>query len=154
MENAVRVVSNRAQPLERPGCDTKRAGIFLRLPKLKLRSGNRKTGIYSALMQVGRGSFEDFTIILSDLQISNGALVARCTTRVTRVTNIIVAQIGAPWRLAGGFEKGYVEYQSNNRILRRLEDIGLTTFDLRPEVLIETVGLHASKSVPTVQVTR
>jgi len=64
---------------------------------------------------------------------------------------IIVAQIGAAWRLSCDLEEAYAQYESNSRTLQRLQHLGLAVFDSRPERLIETIAQHTSKSTAPVR---
>lgn len=118
-----------------------RVAMFLRLLRLRLGLGYRKTGVYRALMEARGTSPKGFSIVLTDLQTDSDALFKAALIQRER-GRTIVAQIGAPWRLCCSLEAAYVQYQSNSKVLNRLLDLGIPVFDLRPERLIEAVVRH------------
>jgi len=123
---------------------------FIRLLRLKLGSSYGKTGMYKALEQATTANI-DSVIILTDLLTNNEVLLKSASTGRERTGRIVVAQIGAPWRLSDILEEAYLEYLDNSRTRRALQHLGLTVFDVRPERLIETIALHVSKGVAAVQ---
>jgi uncharacterized protein (DUF58 family) len=116
-----------------------RLTMFGRLLRLKVASGYRETGIYKALAEGTRMSLGAFFLILTDLQTNNEALLEALPTRPER-WRAIVAQIGAAWRLSFSLEEAYAGFESNSRTIRRLQQLGMTVFDLRPETLAKTVA--------------
>ena len=119
-----------------------RMAMFVRLLKLKLTQGYRRTGMYKALTEATSTGLHGFLIILTDLQASNDALLRVAPTLRQRGDRVIVGQIGASWRLSFSLENAYPEYQNNSRTLRRLQHLGLTVFDLRTERFTETIAQH------------
>ena len=113
--------------------------MFGRLLRLKVASGYRETGIYKALAEGTRMSLGTFFLILTDLQTNNEGLLEALPTRPER-WRPIVAQIGAAWRLSFSLEEAYAGFESNSRTIRRLQQLGVTVFDLRPETLAKTVA--------------
>jgi uncharacterized protein (DUF58 family) len=116
-----------------------RLTMFGRLLRLKVASGYRETGIYKALAEGTRMSLGTFFLILTDLQTNNEGLLEALPTRPER-WRPIVAQIGAAWRLSFSLEEAYAGFESNSRTIRRLQQLGVTVFDLRPETLAKTVA--------------
>jgi len=115
---------------------------FLRVLNLNLSSGYRRTGMYKALTEARRTALEGFFIILTNPRTMNEAI---CTASTPLERNrVIVVLIGAPWRLSSSLEKAYDEYQKASRAVQRLQQFGLTIFDLRPERLIEAIVRHIS----------
>ena len=115
---------------------------FLRTLNLNLSSGYRRTGMYKALTEARRTALEGFFIILTNPRTVNEA-VWTASTPLER-NRVIVVLIGAPWRLSSSLEKAYNEYQKASRAVQRLQQFGLTIFDLRPERLIEAIVRHIS----------
>jgi hypothetical protein len=119
--------------------------MFLRSLSAKLRLGYPKTGVYKALGEAAKTGLEEFFIIFTDLQVNNAALLEAISIQRQRF-RIIVAQIGAAWRLSLGLEGAYREYQKNSQIIQRLQHFGLTTFDLRSERLVENITREIVRS--------
>jgi len=111
---------------------------FIRLLRLKLGSSHKKTGIYKSLEQATTAN-PDSVIILTDL-LTNNEVLSRCVSTWLGRANIIVAQIGAPWRLCVSLEDAYVAHERNSRILKHMQRAGLAAFDVRPEMLIDEIG--------------
>jgi uncharacterized protein (DUF58 family) len=111
---------------------------FIRLLRLKLGSSYRKTGMYKALEQATTANL-DSVIILTDLLTDSEVLLRSASTGRERA-NIIVTQIGAPWRSYVSLEDAYPAYDRNSRILNRLQHVGLAVFDIRPEILVDKIG--------------
>lgn len=118
--------------------------IFLRMLKLKLALGHRKSGVYKATIEATRASPDGLLIILTDLEGDNEALLEVASSRQKR-GKTIVAQIGSGWRLSDDLEEAYVKHQVNSRILSNLEQPGLIVFDLRPEELIARIAHDVGK---------
>jgi uncharacterized protein (DUF58 family) len=106
---------------------------FLRLLKLKLGSGYRKTGVFKALAEATKIGLGLTVIVLTDLQTNNYGLSKAVSTYRRQGDQMIVAQIGASWRLRGGLEEAYTEFERNSRTLKSLRQLGLPVFDLRPD---------------------
>jgi uncharacterized protein (DUF58 family) len=123
-----------------------RLTMFGRLLRLKVASGYRETGIYKALAEGTRMSLGAFFLILTDLQTNNEALLEALPTRPER-WRAIVAQIGAAWRLSFSLEEAYAGFESNSRTIRCLQQLGMTVFDLRPEILVKTVAQDITTGV-------
>jgi len=121
-----------------------RLAMFMRSLKLKLEVGYQKTGVYKALAEATKTGFEQFFIVLTDLQTNNEVL-SEAALAQREGNRTIIAQIGAAWRVSSSLDEAYAEYQRNSRTLQRLQHAGLTVFDLRPERLIETVAQEMSK---------
>ena len=116
---------------------------FMRLLEPKLRLGYRKTGVYRALAEATSMDPESLSIILTDLETNNDSIAEAASTQLKE--RVIVAQIGATWRLSGTLEDAYAEYQRNGRKLQRLQQMGLIVFDVSPERVIETVSTEVIK---------
>jgi len=111
---------------------------FIRLLRLKLDSSYRKTGMYKALEQATTAN-PDSVIILTDLLTDNEVLLKSASIWRERA-DIIVAQIGAPWRSCVSLEDAYAAHDRNSRILKHLQHVGLAVFDVRPEILLGEIG--------------
>jgi uncharacterized protein (DUF58 family) len=111
---------------------------LVRLLRLKLSSSYEKSGMYKALEQAMTAN-PDHVIILTDLLVSSEVLLGIASTWRERA-NIIVAQIGAPWRLSLSLEDAYVAHDRNNKILKQLQSAGLAVFDVPPEKLVDKMG--------------
>jgi uncharacterized protein (DUF58 family) len=120
---------------------------FMRLLELKLRLGYRKTGVYRALTEATSMDPESLSIILTDLETNNDSIAEAASTQLKE--RVIVAQIGATWRLSGALEDAYAEYQRNGRKLQRLQQMGLIVFDVSPERVIETVSTEVIRIIST-----
>jgi uncharacterized protein (DUF58 family) len=145
-ENATRVPPPRASTRGMPEFPHGgRVTMFLRSLSAKLRLGYPKTGVYKALGEAAKTGLEEFFIIFTDLQVNNAALLEAISIQRQRC-RIIVAQIGAAWRLSLGLEGAYREYQKNSQIIQRLQHFGLTTFDLRSERLVENITREIVRS--------
>jgi uncharacterized protein (DUF58 family) len=117
---------------------------FVRLLKFRLRSSCRKTGVWKAMTESNSMGLGGAFVILTDLQTGDDALL-KAVSSLAEPGLTIVAQVGAPWRLSECLEEAYAKYQENDRILRRLQNSGLVSFDLRPEMLIEAVAQEIGK---------
>ena len=117
-----------------------RLSMLMRLLRLKLGLGYRKTGIYKAVAEAARAGTQSFLIVLTDLQVDSEALLDE-----PQAGRTIVVQIGAPWRLSLGLNEAYYDYQRNCLILERLRLRGLAAFDLRPEELIDPISQYINK---------
>jgi len=124
---------------------SERVVTFMRLLRLRLGLGYRQTGVYRALKEATLMGGRCLMIVLTDLQTNNEALLEAASAQQERGVHTVIAQIGAAWRLRSSPEEAYVEYQRNSRILRRIEELGLTAFDLRPESLVQTLAQHVGK---------
>ena len=122
----------------------KRMTDFLRALNLNLSSGYRKTGMYKALTEARRTALEGFFIILTNPRTMNEDIWT-ASTPLER-NRVILALIGAPWRLSSSLEKAYGEYQKASRAVQHMQQFGLTILDLRPERLIEAIVRHISTS--------
>jgi len=111
---------------------------FIRLLRLKFGSTCRKTGMFKSLEQTTAAN-PDSVVILTDL-LTNNEVLLRCVSTWLERANIIVAQIGAPWRLCVSLEDAYAAYDRNSRILKHLQRLGLVVFDVRPEILVDKIG--------------
>ena len=111
---------------------------FIRLLRLKSASSHRKTGMFKALEQAMTAN-PDSVVILTDLLTTNEVLLSSMPAWRDRA-NVVVAQIGAPWRLYSNLESAYAAYDSNSRILKRLQRVGLAVFDVRPEIVVDKIG--------------
>ena len=120
----------------------KRMTDFLRALNLNISSGYRRTGMYKALTEARRTTLEGFFIILTNPRTMNEGIWT-ASTPLER-NRVLVALIGAPWRLSSSLEKAYDEYQKASRAVQRLQQFGVTIFDLRPERLIEAIVRHIS----------
>jgi uncharacterized protein (DUF58 family) len=114
---------------------------------LKLRSGSacRKTGIYKALTEARQMNLESYFVVLTDLQSNIDALLEAAATQ-QKQSCIIVVQIGPAWRLSSSLEEAYAEYLRYSRTLRRMQRLGLTVFDVRPERLTEAIVEHIGRN--------
>lgn len=111
---------------------------FIQLLRLKLGSGYMKTGMYKAFEQATAAN-PDSVIILTDL-LANNEVILKSSPAWQGQANVIVAQIGAPWRLCVGLEDAYAAYDRNRRILKDLQHVGLAVIDVRPEILVDKIG--------------
>ena len=104
-----------------------------------LRPGLRDAGIYKALDEASRAGGEGTTIVLTDLQSNNDALVEAVIDQRERKVRTIVARIGAAWRIGDSLESAYLQYVRENRSLEILRRLGITVLDVRPERLFDTL---------------
>ena len=121
--------------------------MFMRLLKLRFGLVYRNTGLYKALLDAARTSAEGLTTILTDLQTDNAPLVEAVGDQAQRRIQIVVAQIGAPWRTGDTLEDAYVKYQNNDRTLQVLWRFGVVVVDVQPERLVDTVVKQISGSI-------
>jgi uncharacterized protein (DUF58 family) len=129
-----------------------RAETFIRLLRIRLGMAHRNTGAYKALTEAGRIGRSNMVVVLTDLETNTEALSEAASNRKKRGAGTVIAQMGAPWRLSDDLERAYAEYQRNSRILRRMERLGLTVFDLRPERLVEAIAQEIGKPVAVASV--
>jgi len=126
---------------------------FMRLLRFKPSSSYQKTGIYKALTEATRTGSDAIVIILTDLETNAGALFV---APVTAHKLILVAQIGAAWRVSSNnLEEAYAEHRRNDQVIRRLQRFGLRVVDLRPDRLVEALTEQIAQVNPLPgQVTR
>jgi uncharacterized protein (DUF58 family) len=115
-----------------------RLAIFLRSLELKLGSGYHKTGIYRALAEAIGTAPGGIFIILTDFQTSTEAF-AKTISELRGGGHVIVAHIGATWRMSRDLEEAFLRYQKNIRTIRDLQRLGMPIFDQSPERLIEVM---------------
>jgi len=120
---------------------------FMRLLELKLRLRYRKTGVYRALTEATSMDPESLLIILTDLETNIGSIAEAASAQLKE--RVMVAQIGATWRVSGALEDAYAEYQRNGRKLQRLQQMGLVVFDVSPERVVETVSTEVIRIIST-----
>jgi uncharacterized protein (DUF58 family) len=133
-----------------------RLATFLRLLSMRLHLGYRNAGVYKAIEEATEPGVGVFAVVLTDLETNNEALLEASSTLEEMGGKIIVAQIGATWRLKSSLEDAYIDYERNNRTLRRLGRLGVTVLDIRPERLVDaivrevtvTLGIPASHEAP------
>jgi uncharacterized protein (DUF58 family) len=123
-----------------------RVAAFVRLLRLRLRLGYLKAGVYRAFEEATRKGSAAFLVVLTDLHTNADALAETASSQKGRRIQIIVAQIGAAWRLIDDLEQAYTGYENNNRTLQRLREMGLTVVDVRPERLVETITEHVGRT--------
>ncbi len=109
---------------------------FLRSLQLRVGIRYRKTGLYRVMAEVNRPGLKQILILLTDLTGNSPLLEAVLSHR----ERVIVAQIGAAWRLCDNLEDAYVQHENNSQNLERLERLGLKVFDLRPEKLMGQIA--------------
>jgi hypothetical protein len=97
--------------------------------------------VYEALTEAAKTGL-NFLVVLTDLR--NDVLVEAVLTQ-REEGRIIVAQLSASWRFSVSLDEAYAEYQRNSQTIQRLQGLGLTVFDARPEKLVETVTQEMSK---------
>lgn len=124
---------------------TGRVDAFIQMLKLRRSLDYRKAGFHSALAESTKTDL-DSLLVLTDLQTQTDALLRAVSTHRDR-SHIIIAQIGAPWRLTYNLEEAYAKYQINSRTLKRFSDLDVAVFDLRPERLVETIAQRVSKAI-------
>ena len=124
-----------------------RVAAFVRLLRIRLGMVHRETGAYKALTEAARIGRPGIVVVLTDLETDTEALLEAASIRQKRGAQTIIAQIAAAWRLSDDLELAYAEYERNGRILRDMQRLGLTVFDLRPETLVEAIVQETSKSV-------
>lgn len=120
---------------ELPARFSKRIVTFVK----SLRLGLRAAGIYKALDEASWAGGEGATIVLTDLQSNNDALVKAIIDQRESKVQTMVARIGAAWRIADSLESGYLQYVSENRGVEILRRLGVTVLDVRPERLFDTL---------------
>lgn len=126
-----------------------RVAGFMRMLRVRLGLGHQRTGVYTALTQAAQTGARGLVIVLTDLQSNLEALLDAASTQQERGVKTVAAQIGAAWRLSSELEEAYVEYQRNSTILQRLQESGLTVFDVRPERLVHAIMGHiAARQMP------
>jgi len=131
-----------------------RVSAFIRLLRIRLGMAHRHTGAYKVLTEAVRIGGPGILVVLTDLETSAEALLEAASILQKQEVWIVIAQVGAAWRLSGDLELAYSEYQRNSRILRQMERPGLTVFDLRPERLIEAISQEFGKSATVASVPR
>jgi uncharacterized protein (DUF58 family) len=117
---------------------------YLRLLRQMLGRGYRSAGVYKAMQAATSVHHENVLVVLTDLESNVDALIEAASTHGQRGARVLVSQIGAAWRLGPSLEQGYVEYQRNLGILKRLRAQGLRVFDVRPEELLEIIVSNLS----------
>jgi uncharacterized protein (DUF58 family) len=128
-----------------PFLEHERLAFFMRSLIRGLRLSYKKTGVYKALDEATRLNPEGLILVLTDLQTTVDALSEFASTKGDKRVRIVVAQIGALWRRSDTLESAYIEYQRNRRILQRLQRIGITVLDVRPERLIAALTNEISQ---------
>ena len=131
-----------------------RVAAFTRLLKTKLGMVHRNTGAYKALTEAARMVRPGTLVLLTDLEINAEALFEAASILQKQGVRIVIAQVAAGWRLSDDPELTYAEYQRNSRILRQMELLGVSTFDLRPERLVEAIAQEISKPLTVTSVNR
>jgi uncharacterized protein (DUF58 family) len=131
-----------------------RVAPFIRLLRARLGMAHRYTGAYKALTEAAQMGGASLMIVLTDLETNTEALFEAASTRQRRGAGIIIAQIGAAWRLSDSLELAYVEYRRNSRILTRIERVGLRVFDLPPERLAGAIAQEIGESVAVASLQR
>lgn len=124
-----------------------RVAAFMRLLRTRLGMAYRHTGAYKALTEAAQIGGAGLIIVLTDLETNAEALFEAASTRLRRGAGIVIAQIGAAWRLSDDLELAYVEYLRNGRILARVERVGLRVFDLPPERLVGAIAKEIAENV-------
>jgi len=105
--------------------------------------GYLKTGVYAAFGEPAAAGSPASLIVLTDMHgTAEFLLEGAASTLLERGAQIVVAQIGAAWRVGNSLRQAFVEYEANYRTLQRLEQLDLTILDVRPETLIETIAQH------------
>ena len=138
-------------PLRSSMPNGERVVAFLQLLTIRLGLIHRQTGAYKAFTEARQEAGRGILIVITDLENSTEGLLEAVSGQPAR-SKIMVAQMGAAWRLNDDLEQAYVEYQRNDRILRRLERFGLPVFDLRPEALLETLVHQIARAAFTISV--
>jgi uncharacterized protein (DUF58 family) len=131
-----------------------RVAAFIRLLRARLGMAHRHTGAYKALREAAQIGGAGMVIVLTDLETNAETLLEAASARQKRGAGTIIAQIGAAWRLSDDQELAYAEYQRNSRILRQMERLDLTVFDLRPERLVEAIAQEIGKTLAVASVHR
>jgi uncharacterized protein (DUF58 family) len=126
-----------------------RVAAFMRQLRSTLRSSYQGTGVYRAVEEATRTGRENLLVVLTDLHTNVDALAETATSKRESGVKTVVAQIGAGWRLSTSLEDAFTQHEANARILQRLQQLGLTVFDVRPEQLISVVSQHLSKTLIT-----
>jgi len=131
-----------------------RVSAFIRLLRIRLGMAHRHTGAYKALTEAVRIGGPGILVVLTDLETSAEALLEGASILQKQGVWIVIAQVGAAWRLSDDLELAYAEYQRNSRILRQMERLGLTVFDLPPERLVDALAQEISKSAAVASLQR
>jgi uncharacterized protein (DUF58 family) len=129
-----------------------RVVAFMRQLRTTLRSSYQGTGVYRAVEEATRTGRENLLVVLTDLHTNVDALAETAASKREAGVKTVVAQIGAGWRLSTSLEDAFAQYEANTRTLQRLQQLGLTVFDVRPEQLISAVSQHLAKTLMTQQV--
>jgi uncharacterized protein (DUF58 family) len=124
-----------------------RIAAFMRQLRSTLLSAYKGSGVYRAVEEAGRTGRENLLVVLTDLHMNVDALAETASGKRESGVKTVVAQIGAPWRLCGELEDAYAQHEANARTLQRLQQLGLTVFDVRPERLIDALSQYLAKSL-------
>jgi uncharacterized protein (DUF58 family) len=131
-----------------------RVAAFIRLLRIRLGMARSRTGAYKALTEAARMGGPGILVLLTDLETNADALLEAASIPQKQGVRIIIAQVAAAWRLSDDLELAYAEYQRNSRVLRQIEQLGPSAFDLRPERLVEAIAQEISKPVTVTSVHR
>jgi uncharacterized protein (DUF58 family) len=131
-----------------------RVRTFIHLLRARLGMAHHNCGAYKALTEAARIGGQGSVVLLTDLETNSEALIEAALIRQKRGGGLMIAQIGAAWRLRDDLELAYAEYQRNNRILRQMQRHGLAVFDLRPERVVEAIAQEITKSAAVAYVHR
>jgi hypothetical protein len=123
---------------------------YFRLLKRMLGKGYRNTGIYKAIREAAMNT-NSILVILTDLESNIDALLEAVSTHQEHGLKIIVAQIGATWRLSPNLETAYANHQRNSNTLMRLRANALTVIDVSPDQLLEMIFNYLSKSFTVIR---
>jgi uncharacterized protein (DUF58 family) len=123
-----------------------RVAAFIRLLRIRLEMSLRQAGAYKALVEAAEVGGRGIVVVLTDLETNVEALSEAALIRKKQGAGVIIAQMGAAWRLNDDLEPAYVECQRNSQILRQMVRLGLTVFDLRPERLVEAITQEIGKT--------
>jgi len=131
-----------------------RVAAFIRLLRIRLHVVHRRDRCIQGLDGSRTDKRAGIVVVLTDLETDTEALLEAASIRQKRGAQTIIAQMAAAWRLSDDLELAYAEYQRNVRILRDMQRLGLTVFDLRPKTLVEAIVQETSKSVALTSVRR
>lgn len=112
----------------------------------------RDTGVYKAVREAALLA-DSVLVVLTALESNTEALIEAASTHQEHGVKIIVAQIGATWRLTSSLDHVYENYQRNIHTLMRVRTEGLTIFDARPERVMETIVKDLGRSLTVASTT-
>jgi uncharacterized protein (DUF58 family) len=125
-----------------------RLTLFMRSLVPALRAAYRKTGVYRTLAEATRVESQGLTVVVTDLQTTMDAIVEYASTSTGRRGRIVVAQVGAAWRMSDTLEAAYLEYQRERRIIQEMRKVGVAVLDVRPERLIDALTSEIGQTIP------